>query len=734
MALCQYIYYLRRLKNLILIDVDRLSVFYCLRLLSVLMALVVAQPSGLMASPHQKGDYTVFRKNDKKGLRDSRNRVLIPAEYDDLGWSNGGIIPLDGVIGYKENGLWGLINLKNQKIISPHYTQLKPLNGEWVIIAKYDHTSRGEKFGVINLKGNSILNPTYQYLESFNQHLIAAVLDEGRVWYGLLDMDFQNVIPYKYEKIEPLNGQYAAISLAGKVGIANHSGSIIVPPSYQEIKLQGNKLVGKPLSSFELRTSENKFVASHKFPRLQPLGKDLYLGCSPQANYLTNLLGTKTKPYPGCEILGFADGVASIRRGNQYGVIDKSGNLVLPIEHDTVWISEGFIGVALSRERWVMLDRNLVRVTQREYQQVSPGRLGLYPIKRHGSWGFINGRGTEVIPPQYEQVRLFNQELAQARYGGSWGIINRQGNWLIKPRYDSLYQINQSLFLFKENRESGLVNTENRELYRTSNQLMAFHTALIETDKVRGKGLIALDGSQLLSNRYPVLKMQADNHDYFYYEDSIGPGLFGVSKKVFIKDPSFQEIRTINEGFIGVRINNQYGFIDENSKLRIANRYQNIGVFSETMSPIKIRGKWGYIDRLERLKIQPLYDWAGPFEKSTAIVTKGNKYGVVNLRGKIVVPLEYDSLVRMPENRFMSIKGGRKGLIEYDGRTLLHAKYDDFKDLGNGFIIVTRNNKYSLVSEEGVSMIPMIYNQITFDPINDLYLVRKDHSWEPIKL
>ena len=37
-------------------------------------------------------DYFIFQENDKKGLRNSKDKVVIPAEYDDLGWSIGGIL------------------------------------------------------------------------------------------------------------------------------------------------------------------------------------------------------------------------------------------------------------------------------------------------------------------------------------------------------------------------------------------------------------------------------------------------------------------------------------------------------------------------------------------------------------------------------------------------------------------------------------------------------------------
>ena len=60
-------------------------------------------------------EYFIFQLNDKKGVRNSKDKILIPAEYEDLGWSIGEFHPLNETLGFKENGLWGLLSLKKQK-------------------------------------------------------------------------------------------------------------------------------------------------------------------------------------------------------------------------------------------------------------------------------------------------------------------------------------------------------------------------------------------------------------------------------------------------------------------------------------------------------------------------------------------------------------------------------------------------------------------------------------------
>ncbi len=713
------------------IFLSKISIIGCRWLLTGFLFLSI---TSIQATISQTGEYAIFSKNDKKGLRDHRNKVLIPATYDDLGWSAGGLILMEGVLGYKENGLWGLVNLKNRKIISPHYTQLHPLNEDLIIAAKYDHITKQDVYGIINIKGNTILSLQYHHLESFNELIITSLKRAGTWKYGLLDQDYQTVMPYLYDNIKPLNKDYAIIKEQGKLGLINHLGQIVVSPKYQEIQLNAGQVKGKPFDSFELKTSENKYVATHVVNNLHPIDKNLYLASGPNGSYLINTLGSEIKSFASCQIGDFTNGIAIIRQGPLFGVVDTKGKLLVPLEYDSLWIDGEYIGIRRLNLQWMLLNSEMVRVTQKEYQEIKKGHEGLFPVKRHGSWGFINTRGVEVIPPQYEAVRAFMNGVAHAKYGGSWGLINRTGDWVIMPRYYRLEEINPNTYLFQNGRFRGLLHTKDGVLYETANYLSASGTAIIEKDQFNRHGLISLRGDQLLTTKYQSIKPLEQTPLYFHYQDSLGPGLFNVQSRTFIKHPTFQELRTINEEFIGVKINNQYGFIDLNGKLRIANRYQNVGIFSETMSPIKINSKWGYINRLERLKIQPLYDSAGPFENGSAIVSKNGKYGVVDLQGKIQVSLSYDKIERLPAGRFKCYQGEKKGLANNTGKMLLSPKYDEFQDLGNGFVIVSRENKFSLVSDQGVSVIPMVYDDIQYDIKNDLYILLKKQPWETVKL
>ncbi len=69
------------------------------------------------------------------------------------------------------------------------------------------------------------------------------------------------------------------------------------------------------------------------------------------------------------------------------------------------------------------------------------------------------------------------------------------------------------------------------------------------------------------------------------------------------------------------------------------------------------------------------------------------------------------------------------GLADQYGNILLHPKYNSIADLNNGYVIVQQGNKFGLVTLQGVSTIPLMYDYLTFDPDRNRYLALKKSPW-----
>ena len=65
---------------------------------------------------------------------------------------------------------------------------------------------------------------------------------------------------------------------------------------------------------------------------------------------------------------------------------------------------------------------------------------------------------------------------------------------------------------------------------------------------------------------------------------------------------------------------------------------------------------------------------------------------------------------------------------------MILPRFDDIVDLDNGFVIASRKEKYGLMSNDGVSIIPMIYENLKYDSYNNVYLAATSSEWVDIEL
>jgi hypothetical protein len=701
--------------------------------LLLLLVAIYLYPGGLTASDTLE-DYFIFLQDNKKGVRNAQDKILIPAEYDDLGWSIGEFDPLGEVLGYQDNGLWGLMTLKNKKISPPEYQNLYPLNRQLMVASVIDNVIDKELFGIIDLEGKVLLEFRYGRLGMFNNLLIASKYVDGHWNFGMMDLSFQEVLPFKYQLIKALNNKFAIIMEDDKYGLVNATGQILAPPTYHQIELHGNSFKGKMFDTYEIRNEQNQLLTSLQVKSLKTAGKGVMVAAGIRSSQLLTPTGEVIATHQNVEILDFSNEWAVFKRDGLFGLVDNTGRELIEPIHPFIWITKEFVGVNQSNGKWQMLDRHLQVVSKRPYQQIKPDSNGFFPVRRQDSWGFINHLGEEVIPPQYQEVSTFKENRAFAQYLGSWGVIDNFGQWIIKPRYDKLHLIDQTTYLFQEGHHYGMVNTDQMELYRTSNKLQATATGVIEADGEGNYSLISIQGVPLLSLNYSSIRAFEENPNYYGFEDEEGLGIFNIAENKFFRDTVIQEIRTLNEGYIGVRINDQYGLIDLNGKLRIANRYEDVGVFNEDMLPVKIRGRWGFVDRLERLKVQPVYDAVDHFINDIAIVSKKGKHGLIDRSGKIILSLEYNKIVKLPQGSFICYQGEEAGLVDIDGHVLLYPSYSSMETLKNGHYKITKNGKLGVISDLGKPLIPTLYDSINYDPINQVYLLTKSYPWDLIKL
>src|SRR5690606_39037021 len=189
---------------------------------------------------------------------------------------------------------------------------------------------------------------------------------------------------------------------------------------------------------------------------------------------------------------------------------------------------------------------------------------------------------------------------------------------------------------------------------------------------------------------------------------------------------NIQQLFPGDEGLNGALIDGKYGFVDRSGKLRIANRYQQIGEFSEGLAPVKIGNLWGYIDSNDKISIQPHFTEAGEFTNGVAIVKKDGKANLINKNGKELLSEFYERISIIDDNYYLTENNSLFGLANAVGTEISIPKFDELRREGPDKILIRRGEKYGIMKETGEYSLPIYYTNIIFDPGNQKILAEEE--------
>lgn len=142
------------------------------------------------------------------------------------------------------------------------------------------------------------------------------------------------------------------------------------------------------------------------------------------------------------KVYPFSEDLARIRKGDEYGFIDKSGKEVIPSVYDEARPFEEGLARVYKDGKWGFIDKTgKVVILSLIYDEVLTFSEGLARVKKGGKYGYIDKTGKMVIPLSYYLADSFSEGLAFVGKGdwGKWiyGFIDKTGKEIIPLIYQS---------------------------------------------------------------------------------------------------------------------------------------------------------------------------------------------------------------------------------------------------------------------------------------------------------
>ncbi|WP_333819049.1 WG repeat-containing protein [Ohtaekwangia sp.] len=694
----------------------------------------------LMTFLSSAANYSVFQENGKAGLKDDQGKIVIPAQYDALGWSNGNFSVVDNVTGYKLAGRWGLINTGNHRITKNEYDELTPAESQLFIAKKSSSYSPRVVAGCITIAGKEAMPFEYDGIKIFSLRAIVFTKIGNQYKYGVTDLANHTIIPQQYQNIYPIGGlrfavqnfenKFALFSETGKQvtgfiidkispftrnyaiiyqgmeqGVIDRDGQIKIPPAHQSIAMldDGSLKIRLP-HTWEFLDGRNKLIQKHQADSIEPVDKNLI---KVKKGELVVLADQQLKPVSSntfSSIGKFINNKAIVMQNRKYGMINRTGTIIIQPLYDTLIQGKSYI-LASQRQNgknaWQLLDSLGTQLTTKPYEYLKPFGDTYLVANNRGFAGAINNKGKEVIACVYDSVLQIDDGLIVVKFRKQYGIINMKEEWIVSPRPNKLTILTENKFLEESPQRKSLKSTAGNVIYFTDNPIKVSQDYILEYLPSGTIWKIDLEGR--------------------------------IADRQVHPEEAIERIYEESEGLRAILKNGKYGFIDSQGRLRIANRYEGVQKFSEGLAPAKIRGHWGYINHQDQIAIQPAYDEVTDFKNGVAFVRLKQLWGTIDKTGKVLLPVRYQRIALLPTKNFLITINDQEGLADASGKILILPRYPKLEDVGNGFAIVARDGKYGVINLQGISTIPLIYDYIQYDPFNEFFIAQKRSLWTDFK-
>lgn len=608
--------------------------------------------------------------------------IVIPEIFDFSGDFMYGFAPVSN------NNRYGIINTKLEQILSCDYEYIEPLS------AKRFKFKKNDKWGVVDSCGNIIIDSKYDSICRETEALIKVETSipsgSSRVaLYGIYNEDGNLIIRDDCLRLVSVDFETQVFVIAsiknGKYGVYDHKGSKIIPHIYERIEFKGGIFICHSNSYYSSQEREinynirgeqllvldkqQTFVVPAEYDLAYPSDNGFVIVIKDGKWGIINMQNDIIVK-PQYSIIDFFDGsFARVGKSEEesyiyfkddrrnvknikYGLIDTTGELVLPLEYDGIGVwDNGYYQVSNSTVHQILTPSLKVAVDlQNKWGKKLDNRYIIVSEDSnnyHEHYGLIDFHGNEIINGFSEIEVLTNGFLKviyyRSEYGASRiGIIDNRGKQIYcNDKCDDVYLIGNGYLL------------------------------------VKGFENIGMDGSGRYV--YNVANLQ-------------GKELFNFS---------LNEIKLLEDGNFSVRGDKGWGFSDRNGKFIASPKYENELEFEKGFAYVSIKGKnetlkinsSGNIlveDEEGSILLPNIYYWGSSFKYGISIVRsiECDCVGVVNVHGEEIIPVIHKSIKLLSDRTILCREDDCYGLYNTKGKCLFPTIFSEINHVAQNRIRV----------------------------------------------
>ena len=184
-------------------------------------------------------------------------------------------------------------------------------------------------------------------------------------------------------------------------------------------------------------------------------------------------------------------------------------------------------------------------------------------------------------------------------------------------------------------------------------------------------------------------------------------------------ETTFDSYEKSNLGLIKVKLNGNWGCIDNDGKQIIPISYSDVFIQNNGLVKVSSGSSAGYFNKSGNA-VTPMYEDFGNFYNGLAKIRLNGKYGFINDAGKEVIPLQYISAGDFSEGLASVSQNGKWGYINTSGQIAIPMQYDRAEAFKNGTSLVAINGNKGCIDQSGNTKLALNYSNLSGCSHNDI--------------
>lgn len=512
-------------------------------------------------------------------------------------------------INYKvisENNKFGVINKNGEVVVSPIYDEIDiPNPSKPVFICMYNYNVDNQQYNikVLNDKAEQILyqyvvveaikiNPTISEIP-YEKSVLKYMQDDK---YGLIDFDGNVIVKPEYEQINSLDYKEGLLLVKkdGKFGVINIKGATVVKAKYDEIQSDGyyedgagfNKIgfiIGEKIDDeykFGYINFKGKQILDIKYNQIERIqntskNEDTYLVAfeNNKAGFYKNKENILKHEYEDIAY-DLNNDCLILQKDFKQGISDLSGNIVIDIQYDNIYISGKYVNAQNSSNvdvyDYVTKQKlNLENVIAVNETLNSNYAIVITNDEKHK---ILDIQKNEIKTEEYDYLEYMYDEYFIANNKEKFGIVDINGKELVKFKYDFIQKISDNKIV---------------QCVVDKNNL----TDLVIQDKV----ITSMKNADVyVGDNFVIIK---SDKNFLYYD---------------FEGNSLENTQLFDSQLYAFNEKGKWGFVNKNGEVVIAPDYDFVTEFNEFgFAGIQKDGKWGSINLSGQVVVEPCYEIEG---------------------------------------------------------------------------------------------------------------------------